>query len=134
MPSYQITALKDAAMSSDRQRFSINVGTDKGPITLIIKADHLAALIAALQGLESRASLFEPASGPKPGEPVQLHVEVVDYHHIGIGEVNGTPSVVLGLRSGPVSRWYGLDALRAAGVRDALAAEIRKLQDGRRRN
>jgi hypothetical protein len=130
MSSYTVTGMEKADMSRDRSRFDVEFRTDQGPVTLTIQAKHLDALITCLQGLEYTASLLNPASGERAGELAQIRAEVVDYHQIGHGVVNGVPSVLLGLKSAQVFRWFALDEAKAQRARQSLADEIPKLKDG----
>lgn len=128
MASYQLIGIETATIAQDRTRFDVSFRTDKGPLTITISAEHLDALVTTLEGLEYQASLLDPTTGPKPGEAAQVRVKIVEHHQIGRADVNGVPSVLLGLKSAQVFRWFAFDAQRATAAQQALAAEIPKLQ------
>ena len=129
MASYHLTGIDNATITKDRTRFAINLRTKNGPLQLMINAEHLDALITYLQGLEYNASLMDPSKGAQHGELGQVRAEIVDSHQIGRGDINGVPSVFLGLKSAQVFRLFALDRERATAVQQALADQIPKLED-----
>jgi hypothetical protein len=130
MPTFTFMGLERADMADDRRHFDIQFRTDQGPVTLSVAAERLDGLITTLQGIEYRASLLDPAKGQQAVEAGQLRVEVVDEHRIGSGAVEDKPSVVLGLKSGQVLRFFALDAAQATVLQQSLADEIPKLTGG----
>ncbi len=93
-----------------------------------VSAAHLDALITTLQGLEYTASLLDPKTGQQPGEQAQIRAEIVDSYQVGNAVVNDTPSVLLGLKSAQVFRWFALDKQKAGALQQSVAAEIPKLR------
>lgn len=128
---YHLSGIEKASVSADRNGFDIEFRTDQGPVTLTLNAGDLDALITLLEGIESRASLLDPAKGAMPGEPMQVRRLIVDQHQVGNGVVNGTPSVLLGLTglkgATTAFRWFALDAPKAEALQRAIADEIPKL-------
>lgn len=122
-----VTGMTNATISKDRAKFDIGFKTERGEIVLSVNAAHLDALITNLQGLEYHASLLDPKTGQRPGEPGQIRAEIVDHHQIGNGVVNGIPSVLLGLKSAQVFRWFALDSTKALALSEAVRAETHKL-------
>lgn len=129
MPSYMITGLAKAEISNDRSQAHIEFGTTTGPATINVSMQHVRQLISTLEGLISIASMHRPAEGLMPGEQVEANLEVVDGYQIGHGSVNGVSSVCLGLKTGPVFRWFALNAEHAQGIQQLVAVEIPKLRD-----
>ncbi len=127
MASFHLTGIENGTISKDRTKFEISLRTAQGPLEITISAEHLDALITSLQGLEYHASLMDP-KGAAPGEPGQVRVEIVESHQIGNGEVNGVPSVILGLKSAQVLRLFALDRQKATAVQQAVANQIPKLR------
>lgn len=134
MTSYSWKGIEKASLSQDRTDASIQIRTDKGLIDLKLESKHLESLITTLEGLEYHASLLRPAKGALPGESAQVRAQIVAHYQIGIGDVNGTQSVFIGLKSAQVFRWYALDAAKAKALHQALENEIPKLQTGKRAN
>ena len=129
MASFHLTGIENGIISKDRTRFEVNLRTEQGPLELTISAEHLDALITCLQGLEYHASLLSP-KGAAPGEAGQVRAMIVESHQIGHGEVNGVPSVILGLKSAQVLRLFALDRRKATAIQQAVADEIPKLRAG----
>ena len=134
MPSYKITGLEDATIAKDRSKFDIRFRTNKGKVTMSVSAAHLDALITTLQGLEYHATLLDPKKGQLPGELAEIRAETVDSFSIGDAIVNNVPSVLLGLKSGQVFRWFALDEMKAAEISQKLADEIPKLRSQQSRH
>ena len=129
MHRFHLTGLQKADISADRSQFAIELRTDQGPLTLTLNAEHLDHFITMLEGLEYTASLHQPAQGQLPGEMGQLRARVVDHHQMANGEVNGVPSVFIGLKTQDQTfRWFALDALKANALQTSLQAEIPKVQ------
>lgn len=127
MASFHLTGIENGVLSKDRTKFEINLRTDQGPLELVISAEHLDSLITCLSGLEYHASLLDP-KGAAPGEAGQVRTMIVDSHQIGHGEVNGVPSVILGLKSAQVLRLFALDREKATAIQQAVADQISKLR------
>ena len=127
MASFHLTGIENGTISKDRTSFAINLRTNQGPLELTISAEHLDALVTCLQGLEYHASLLDPTNAA-PGEAAQVRAEIVESHQIGHGEVNGVPSVFLGLKSAQVLRFFAIDRQKAMAIQQAVADEIPKLQ------
>jgi hypothetical protein len=128
MAPFQLVGIEKATMAKDRSRFDIIFRTMQGPLTLKVSAEHLGSLITHLQGLEYYASLLDPKSSQRPGQTAQVRAEIVERYEIGNTTLKGIPSVLLGLKSGQVFRWFAFDAQRALAAQRDLAAEIPKLQ------
>jgi hypothetical protein len=97
---------------------------------LSVQAAQLDALTTMLEGLEYKASLWDPVAGQQPIERGQIRARIVEHHQMMHGPANGVPSIFLGLRSGPSFRWYALDERRAMAIQQSLASEIPKMQGG----
>jgi hypothetical protein len=82
------------------------------------------------QGIEYTVSLIELSKGQLLGEPGQVRPAIVDHHQIGNGMVNNVPSVIVGLKSGQVFRWFSFDKARAEALERDLVAEIPRLKPG----
>ena len=128
MATYTITGMEDATITKDRSKFDIRFRTNKGKVTMSVSAAHLDALITMLQGLEYTASLLNPKTGQQPGEQAQIRAEIVDSYQVGNAALNDIPSVLLGLKSAQVFRWFALDEVKATEISQALVAKIPKLQ------
>ena len=128
MPTYTITGMENAIIAKDRSQFDIRFQTNKGKVTMSISAAHLDTLITRLQELEYNASLLNPKIGLQPGEYAQIRAAIVDSCQVGNAVVNDTPSVLLGLKSAQVFRWFALDAQKAGALQQSVAAEIPKLR------
>lgn len=126
MVPFQLVGIEKATMAKDRSRFDLTFRTMQGPLMLKVSAEHLGCLITHLQGLEYYASLLDPKSGQR--ETAQVRAEIVESHEIGNTTLKGIPTVLLGLKSGQIFRWFALDAQRATAAQRDLAAEIPKLQ------
>jgi hypothetical protein len=128
MTAFHLTGIENATLSKDRSQCEIQLRTNKGPLGLTISAQHLDALITSLQGIEYHASLIDPTKGALPGEPGQIRAEIVSHLQVGVADQNGTPSVLVGLKSAQVFRWFALDRTLATSLQRAVEAEIPKLQ------
>jgi hypothetical protein len=125
-----VIGMADVTILRDRRNYEITLRTDKGITTLVVSADSLGALISNLECLEYHASMLNPKAGQQPGDPGRTKITNVEHHNLGSGEVEGEPAVILGLKSVHANKRYGLNVRRAAEIRDALTAEIEKLEPG----
>jgi hypothetical protein len=131
MHAFQLTGMEDATFANDdRSKLTLRFQTDQGLVALAMQAAHLDSLITMLQGIEYAASLMDPAKGQLPGEAGQVRPAIVDLHQIGHGMVNGVPSVMVGLRSGGLFRWFSFEKPKAEALQRDLVAEIPRLQAG----
>jgi hypothetical protein len=131
MHEFKLTGVENASFDNvDRTKLTIRLRTEQGLLALDLQADHLDSMISLLQSIEYSASLLDSAKGQLPGEAGQIRSAVVDHHQVGHGLVNGVSSALVGLKSGGVLRWFAFDKTKAEALREALTAEIPKL-DGR---
>ena len=130
MQSFHVTGSEGAVITGDRTRFGFGFRTDKGPITLEISAEHLDEFITFLQGIESRATLFNPATGPVPGEKGPVRALIVEGFQIQSGKAKDVPSVLLGLKAAKVFRWYALNKRAATALQQGIADKLPELQGG----
>jgi len=127
MVDYQLTSIEGAIFDKDRSWVELSVLTDVEPLKLKMESGLLDDLILRLEEVVGTMSLFDPLAGPRPNEPVQIRMNIVDYHQITTAFANGIVNIALGLGAGPHLRWYGLDAARATAIQQALETEVSRL-------
>ena len=83
MPTFKFKALADAHVSDDRSGITLNLDTEQGPVSLAMTAAELDHFATALEGVEQRLMMLDPASGTVPGEAAQMRCYIVDDMNVG---------------------------------------------------
>jgi len=122
----RLIAVQSAEISKDRDTFTLHCQTAVGGVvTLEVAQTGLEQIVDALRALERMAFTIDP-SDQKPGEEVQVRLEIVDAVQHGAGEVNGAPHLVIGLQThkGPL-RHFAFNGTSQAQLLEAAQSEIR---------
>lgn len=127
MTDHTLAAIEKVHFTQDRQSFVIELRTDKGPLRLSVTADVLDILISRLQGAEHQASLLDPVKGARAGERGQVSAVRVDSHRTLAGALGNEVSVILGLGSHQVFRWFALQPPMAEAVKRSIEESLARL-------
>jgi hypothetical protein len=127
MPTFKFKALADAHVSDDRSGITLNLDTDQGPVSLAMTAAELDHLATALEGVEQRLTMLDPASGTVPGEAAPMRRYIVDDINVGGAVVNNVPSVVAVIKAGNSTRAYAFDRRKAESLCRRVGDEVPSL-------
>jgi hypothetical protein len=128
MADYILSRIKNTDIAKDRSKITMQCITDKGDLYLEVDSKLLGAIITLLSHVETRVSSFDVQSGPIVGETVHTRADIVEDTDMFEANVNGNPSILLGLQSGGVYRRFALAAPMATRVMHALEASIPNLE------